>query len=323
MKDLRRFLSIAVIVSTVLALLAVRDIAQPRGQKEYRGYIGNYTSKTSSKGIYEFRFDAATGKMSALELAGETQDPSWVVVHPNGKYLYAANEMGKPSTVSAFAINPASGKLTLLNELPALGEDPCHLSFDRSGRFLFVANYTSGTVAVFPIRADGSLGEHTAALEDKGATGPNKKRQDRSHAHWIAPSEHNRFVYVADLGLDRVLVYAFDASKGTLAPLTEAAGAELKPGTGPRHIAFSQDGKFMYSIDANTGKLTQVADISTGGKEPRHFAIDPTGNFLLAENQLSDSIVEFRIDLTTGKLTPTGETLSAPSPICIAFARAE
>src|SRR5437016_4399561 len=168
MKDLRRFLSIAVIVSAVLALLAVRDIAQPRGQKEYRGYIGNYTSKTSSKGIYEFRFDAATGKMSALELAGETQDPSWVVVHPNGKYLYAANEMGKPSTVSAFAINPASGKLTLLNELPALGEDPCHLSFDRSGRFLFVANYTSGTVAVFPIRADGSLGEHTAALEDKG-----------------------------------------------------------------------------------------------------------------------------------------------------------
>src|SRR5579863_10457135 len=236
MITLRRIFSVAVLLFAPLALLSAGPKAKSRTAKTYRAYVGNYTSKTSSKGIYEFTFDSATGKMSALELAGETKDPSWVIVHPTGKYLYAANERGKESTISAFAIEAKSGKLTLLNTMPALGEDPCHLAIDRTGKFLLTAIYSSGNVAVFPILPDGKLGEHTALVTDQGQPGPNTKRQEGPHAHWIGTSEDNRFVYVSDLGLDKVLVYNFDASKGTL---SAADSAVAKPGTGPRHVAFS------------------------------------------------------------------------------------
>jgi 6-phosphogluconolactonase len=366
-----------------LALLAVRGGAPTSPTKVYRAYVGTYTAKTNSKGIYEFDFDPATGKMSAAHVAGETKDPSWAVVHPNGRFLYSVNETGKAGTVSAFAIAPESGKLTLLDQLPALGEDPCYLSFDKTGKFLFVANYTSGNVAVFPILGDGKLGQHTARQQDSGKLGPNKERQEAPHAHFVTPSEHNRFVYVSDLGLDRVLIYKFDSAKGTLAQVPDNSWATLQPGSGPRHAAFPKNGKFMYvvgemasavtvfanenqesfrsvqtvpmlpvgfsgrndaaeieihpngkflyasnrghdsivvfAVDPTNGTLKQVDDISTGGREPRHFVIDPTGRFLLAENQLSDTIVEFRIDATTGKLTATGETISVPTPVCIAF----
>src|SRR6266446_3595550 len=166
MNNLRRFISLTILLTAPLVLRAGRDAAKPASHTEYRAYVGNYTNKTDSKGIYEFRFDAATGKMTALELAGETKDPSWVVLHPSGKFLYAANETGKASTVSAFSVEPKTGKLTLLNSLPALGEDPCHLSIDRTGKFLLAANYSSGNVVVFPILSDGKLGEHTANAKD-------------------------------------------------------------------------------------------------------------------------------------------------------------
>ena len=396
MKNRRGFLAAAILaIALSLLLFAGPEKAKPARGKEYRAYVGNYTTKTDSKGIYDFRFDSETGKMSTLELVGESKDPSWVVVHPSGRYLYAANEHGKDSTISAFAIEPKTGKLTLLNQLPALGEDPCHLSFDRTGKFLLTANYTSGNVAVFPILPDGKLGEHTALQKDTGTLGPNKERQEAAHAHWI--TEHGNTVFVADLGLDRVLVYAFDPVNGTLGPIREAGPKNIRPqeplvlsaGTGPRHVAISSpgnrnltrfmyilgeldssvtvigttkeggfrgagkkvpmlpagftgrndaaeieihpSGKFLYasnrghdsivvySIDQDRGRLTPVADVPSGGKEPRHFAIDPSGKFLLAENQNTNTIVEFRIDPVNGKLTPTGETLSVPSPVCIAF----
>src|SRR5258708_16169299 len=222
MNNLRRLFSIAIVSITPFGLLTGRGGAKPSPKTHYIAYVGNYTNKTDSKGIYEFRFDAETGKMTALELAGETKDPSWVVLHPSGKFLYAANEMGKASTVSAFSVEPKTGKLTLLNSLPALGEDPCDLSFDHTGKFLLVANYSSGNVVVFPILSDGKLGEHTANVKDQGNVGPNKERQEGPHAHWIAASEHNRFVYVADFGLDPVLFYKFDATKRTLQPAHSA-----------------------------------------------------------------------------------------------------
>jgi 6-phosphogluconolactonase len=325
MNNLRRILSIALLLIAPLALFVARGGAKPFPHSEFIAFVGNYTTKTDSKGIYEFRFDAATGKMSALELAGATKDPSWVVVHPDGKYLYAANEMGKGSTVSAFAIDPKSGKLTFLNELPALGDDPCHLSFDRTGKFLLSANYTSGNVVVYPILADGRLGEHTALQEDMGKTGPNSKRQDRSHAHWIATSENNQFAYVADLGLDNVLVYKFDATKGTLTP---DALAEFKPGTGPRHIAFSRDRKYMYvlgelastvTVFASDGpeKFRSVQSVPmlpagfSGRNDAAEIEIHPSGKFLYASNRGHDSIVAYAIDAKNGTLTqvedvPTG-----------------
>jgi 6-phosphogluconolactonase len=327
MKITRRFFAILIVLTAPLALRAGRDAAKSAWPKQYRAYVGNYTTKTSSKGIYEFRFDAATGKMSALELAGESKDPSWVAVHPSGKYLYASNEMGKTSTVSAFAIEPQSGKLTLLNELPALGEDPCHLSFDRTGKFLFSANYTSGNVVVYPILADGRLGEHTALLEDQGTTGPNTKRQDRSHAHWIAPSEHNRFVYVADLGLDRVLVYKFDSRKGTLSQMPASASAELKPGSGARHVAFSKNGNFMYVLGELESTVTVFANGNqesfqsiqsvpmlpegfSGRNDAAEIEIHPNGKFLYASNRGHDSIVVYAIDPKKGTLTQVADVPS-------------
>ncbi len=325
MNNLSRILSTALLLSAPLALYAGRGGAKPSSHTKYIAYVGNYTNKTDSEGIYVFRFDAATGKMSGLELAGATKDPSWVVVHPSGKYLYAANEMGKDSSVSAFAIDRSSGKLTFLNELPALGEDPCHLSFDRSGKFLLSANYSSGNVVVYPILADGKLGEHTALQEDKGKTGPDAKRQDRSHAHWIAASENNQFVYVADLGLDQVLVYKFDPAKGTL---TADDSADFKPGTGPRHVAFSRDHKYMYVLGELASTVTvfssdgpeQFRSIQnvpmlpagfSGRNDAAEIEMHPSGKFLYASNRGHDSIVAYAIDAGSGKLAqvqdvPTG-----------------
>ena len=299
-----------------------RPAENPSAHQKYFVYVGNYTAKTDSKGIYLFEFSADTGKLTAKGLAGETTDPSWVVVHPDGKFLYAANESGKASSVSAFSIDPKTGKLTLLNKLPALGEDPCHLSFDKTGKYLFLANYTSGNVVVFPILPDGSLGEHTALESDPGLTGPNKKRQDRSHAHWIEPSAHNNFVYVSDLGVDRVLIYKFDASNGTLArgePVDHYSAA-VSPGAGPRHVVFAPDGKFMYvlaelsstvTVFANEGQETfrNIQEISalpkgfTGRNDAAEIALLPNGRFLYTSNRGHDSIAVFSIDPAKGTLT--------------------
>src|SRR6266404_5232695 len=237
----------------LFCLLVTQPAVPQTPSQKFLVFVGTYTHDTNSKGIYAYEFDAASGKLTPKGLAAETSNPSWVVIHPNGKWAYAANESGKQSTISAFSIDAKSAKLTLLNKLPALGEDPCYLSFDKTGKYLFVANYTSGNVVVFPILADGKLGEHTGLVKNEGTLGPNKERQEGPHAHWVEPSARNRFVYVADLGLDRVLIYNFDAAKGTLTPGAKSSSANpgdpfsatLNPGTGPRHVAFSRDGNFM------------------------------------------------------------------------------
>src|SRR5215470_1280356 len=208
MKIIRRaFAFLLVLSASVAPLLLARNTDKPAEKKSYIVYVGTYTTKTASKGIYTFRYDASSGKLTPLGVAAETPDPSWVAVHPSGKFLYSVNEAGKSSMVSAFAIDSSSGKLTLLNQVPALGEDPCYLSFDKTGKYVLVANYTSGNVVVFPIDADGKLGAATANVRDEGTLGPNPERQEGPHAHWV--KELGRNVFVADLGLDRVLVYRF------------------------------------------------------------------------------------------------------------------
>ena len=259
-----------------------------------------------------------------------------MALHPSGKYLYAANETGKGSTVSAFSVEPKTGKLTLLNSLPALGEDPCHLAFDRTGKYLFVANYSSGNAVVYPILADGKLGEATASVTDKGKLGPDTKRQDGPHAHWVGPSADNRFVYVADLGLDLIFIYQFDAANGHLGvfprrdvppdgPLqTEPLSIQLNPGTGPRHAAISQNGLFIYVLGELKSTITffpnppgpiQSLPMLPAGFSGRNDAaeieIHPSGKFLYASNRGQDSIVVYAIDQSNGKLTqveavPTG-----------------
>ena len=325
--------------TTSLAVLALAGAAgRPATSHSYLALVGTYTNKTDSKGIYLYEFDAETGKLTAKGLTAETRDPSWLAVHPSGKFVYAANESGKRSAVSAFALDAQSGRLTLLNQLPALGEDPCYLSFGRTGKYLFVANYSSGNFVVFPILPDGKLGEHTALVKDSGPLGPNKQRQEAPHAHWIGVSARNRFAYVADLGLDRVLIYKFDAAKGTLAreeappPDTKAGAAKpddafsatLIPGTGPRHVAFSPDGNIMYvlgelqstvTVFANGARETyrEIQRISAlperfaGRNDAAEIALHPGGRWLYTSNRGHDTIAVFAVDPDKGTLRKTGD----------------
>jgi 6-phosphogluconolactonase len=305
---------------------------------KYVLFVGTYT-KGESQGIYSYRFDERSGKLTSLGLVAKTDNPSFLsVVAPESKFLYAVNEIrdykgAASGAVTAFVIHRKTGKLTQLNEVASAGADPCYISFDRSGKYALVANYTGGNVAVFPLFSDGRIGEATSAVKDAGSLGPNGARQESPHAHFIQASARNRFVYVADLGLDRVLIYKFDATKGTLnpgEPAIEASGhiedgrnffsATLAPGTGPRHIAFSADGNFMYVIGeldstvtvfANDEKETfrAIQKISTrqpgatGVNGAAEIALHPNGKFLYASNRGDDSIAVFSVDRKSGKLT--------------------
>jgi 6-phosphogluconolactonase len=319
------------------AFIAPLFVAIPAGSAQnsspshkYFVYVGSYTAKTESKGIYLYEFSTDTGKLTPKGLASETADPSWLAIHPNGKFLYAANETDKNGTISAFAIDSKTGKLTLLNKLSALGESPCYLSFDQTGRYLFVANYTSGSVVVFAILADGSLGAHTSLLTDQGTVGPNKKRQEGPHAHWIQASPDNKSVYVADLGLDRILVYRFDVAKGTLTPSEpmDKSSAVVTPGDGPRHIIFSANQKYMYVLSELTGTVTVFSSDGhntfknlqeipglpqgfNGRNDAAEIAMLPGGKFLYTSNRGHDAISVFAVDSAKGTLTqiadvPTG-----------------
>jgi 6-phosphogluconolactonase len=394
MKNTRRYFSFLFVLAAPLgALLAAQNPhKKPARRGQYLVYVGTYTTKTDSKGIYAYRFDAASGELSAIGLAAESADPSFVAVHRSGKYLYAVNEVGdfggsNSGAVSAFAIDRKTGKLTFLNQVATRGAGPCHVSLDKTGKSVLVANYDGGSVAVFPVLADGSLGKDSAFVQHTGS-GPNKERQEAPHAHWFGTSPDNRFALAVDLGLDEVLIYRFDSSKGSLTP-NDSPFAKVNPGAGPRHLAFLQDGKFAYvlaemenavtafsysqkagslsalqtvstlpkeysgpteaaelivhpsgkflyasnragidsitafAIDPAKGTLTLVGQYPTKGKTPRNFAIDPTGAFLLAANEESNNIVVFKIDATTGALTPTGQTVEVPAPVCITFVPAE
>jgi len=321
MRKLRYAVYAALVLFVPMMLAGESPVPHPA--RTYRAYLGSYTSKTESKGIYQFTFDSVTGKMSSPELAAEATDPSWVLVHPSGKYLYAANEKDQGSTISAFSIDSGSGKLALLNSEPAEGEGPCHLAFDRTGKFLLVANYSTGNAVVFPILAGGKLGGPTASATDQGEHGPHQN-QKGPHAHWIGASRDNRLVYVADLGLDKVLLYEFDAAKGTLAP---AGAAVVKAATGPRHVAFSADEKFLYVLGELDSTVTVFAHEKkafkpvqsvpmlpagfSGRNDAAEIALHPGGKFLYASNRGHDSFAVYSVNQKDGKLTqveivPTG-----------------
>lgn len=336
MKTSRQTFALLVVVfATVAALLPAQTAHKTTAKKNYLAFVGTYTTKTSSKGIYAFRYDGSSGRLKPMGVAAETQDPSWVAIHPSAKFLYAANEAGKNSTISAFSLDAQSGRLTLLNQLPALGEDPCYLSFDRTGKYVFVANYTSGNVVVFPIGADGKLSAATANVRDEGKLGPNKERQEAPHAHWIAQSLVDNGVYVADLGLDRVVAYGFDPTKGTLSagPVRSSfsyrmldRSAKLSQGTGPRHAVFASRGLRMYVVGELQSTVTVFHMIGTddfvpvsfqkisalpkgfsGRNDAAEIAIHPNGKFLYSSNRGHDSIALFHIDPASGKLTAAGD----------------
>jgi len=307
----------------VLAVLTALTSAVSASDK-YLFYVGTYTESTQSKGIYAYRFDPSTGESTPLGLAAETTNPSFLALHPNGKYLYAVNEVQKyqgPNSggVSAFSIDRASGKLMFLNEVSSRGADPCYIIVDDTGKYVLVANYTGGSITVFPILADGKLGEATAFIQHTGH-GTNPQRQEGPHAHSIDLSPDERFAFVDDLGLDELLVYKFDKAKGSLVP-NDPPFAKLDPGAGPRHFALHPSGKFAYvvaemgmtvnafAVDLKTGKLRKLQTISTlpadfkGENDDAEIHIHPNGKFLYASNRGHDSIAVFAIDPAKGTLT--------------------
>ncbi len=298
--------------------------AEPQ-KGNYLFYVGTYTEGASkSKGIYAYRYDASTLDITSLGVAAVTTNPSWVALHPSGRFLYAVNEVQNykgPNSggVSAFAVDRTTGKLTFLNEVASRGADPCYITVDKTGKYVLVANYTGGSIAAFPISDDGKLGEASAFVQHTGH-GENPKRQEGPNAHSIDLSPDNRFAMVDDLGLDELLVYKFDGAKGTLTP-NDPAFAKLDPGAGPRHFALHPSGKFAYvisemhstvtalSADLKAGTFHSLQTISTlpdDFKAPNDDAeveVHPSGKFLYASNRGHDSITVFAIDPAKGTLT--------------------
>jgi 6-phosphogluconolactonase len=291
--------------------------------KSYFVYIGTYTNNTTSKGIYVYRLNPATGEVTDIGLAAETTSPSFLAADPKGRFVYAVNEIGdykgeKAGSVSAFSVDPKTGKLTFLNAVSTKSPGPCHLAVDKTAKTLLVANYSGGSVTAFPIGADGKVGESTSFDQHTGS-GPDAKRQEAPHAHCANISANNKFAMVNDLGLDKVFVYKLDAAGSKISPNSPAT-ASVKPGSGPRHFAFHPNNKNAYVInemastvtgfdyDARKGALKEIQTISTlpadykGDTTTAEIFVHPSGKFLYGSNRGHDSIAVFSID-AAGKLT--------------------
>ena len=301
---------------------------QTDGAKPMTVYVGTYTGE-KSKGIYQFRLEAGEPpRLAPAGLAAEANSPAFLQADPKRHFLFAVNEAptfeGKPTgAVSSFQLDPASGKLTLLNTVPSKGAGPCHLCLDKTGRSLVVANYNSGSVAVIKVQPDGHLGEATDFIQHTGSS-VNRQRQEGPHAHCAILDRANRFAFICDLGLDKILIYRFDPERGKLTP-NEPAFATVKPGAGPRHMTFRPDGKFAYVINemassvtafaynSGSGALTEVQTISTlpkdfnGHNSGAEIAVHPNGKFLYASNRGRDSVAIFKLEPDKGTLERIGE----------------
>jgi 6-phosphogluconolactonase len=318
MKYIRTFLLSGLMIAAMTFASAAREPAPPKGG--YLVYVGTYTGP-QSKGIYVFHFNPVTGQVTDPELAGEAGNPSWLAIDPTRRFLYAVSEYnGDKSSLSAFGIDRATGKLTLLNTVPAGGRSAVYTWIDNTGKNALVANYHGGSVVVRRIKEDGSLGEQTAFVQHTGSSVTPRQSQPFAHSIYLSPD--NRFALVPDLGLDKVVVYRFDVAKGTLAP-NDPPFAKIKPGSGPRHLAFHPNGKWVYLVaeisrtvtqfawDANRGALTELQTISAlslsnvppGRAGTAEVQVAPSGRFLYASNRGPDTIAVFSINPKDGSLT--------------------
>lgn len=311
------------LIASVWPAAGAEAPAAPVGQ--FWVYVGTYTGK-KSQGIYVCRLDAVTGKLSAPELAAETPNPTFLAIHPRLPALYsvgrpvllAANET-RNGSVSGFAMDRQTGKLSPINQQSSRGNGPCHVSLDATGQCVLVANYGSGSIAALPLKGDGSLVEASAFVQHVGS-GVNKKRQEGPHAHWIDVSPDNRFAFTCDLGLDQVLSYKLDLAKGSLEP-NQPPFVTVTPGAGPRHLAFHPNGRFAYlinemgctmtafSYEAARGALQELQTVSTlpagctNQNTCAEVEVHPSGKFLYGSNRGHDSIVVYALDAQTGRMT--------------------
>jgi 6-phosphogluconolactonase len=293
--------------------------------KEMLLYIGTYTSSGKSQGIYVHKFNAESGKLTPLHTVKDVAEPSYLTIGKGGKYLYAVNELleyegKKAGAVSAFAIDKKTGNLQFLNRRTSLGGAPCFITQSENQKFVLVANYLGGNVSVYPVEKDGRLGASVDLAQHTGI-GPNKDRQEAAHAHSITLDRNNRFAFAADLGIDKLMIYRFDDQTGKLAPNEAQAFFQSKPGAGPRHFTFHENGKFAFLIneldltvtslayDEKLGTLKEIESVptmppgvSTTGVTCADIHVSPNGKFLYGTNRGHNSLVSYRIDEQTGRL---------------------
>jgi 6-phosphogluconolactonase len=369
---MKRFFLIAVL------LISVQAFAQKTAPTSYDLVVGTYT-KGTSKGIYVYRFYTETGKLAYLSRIDDVSNPSYVCVSKDNHFIYAVNEDGKDGGVSAFTFDPHVGTMKLLNRQPSAGADPCYISIDEDRKNAFVANYSSGSLAVLPINKDGSLQKPSQVIQDEGK-GPDTARQKGPHVHIAYLSPDEKYLLYTDLGTDKMSIARYRPSKPE--PLTLQTSVSVKPGNGPRHLVFSNDHKYLYllqemgsainvyqfnggkpkeiqsvnmlitgfkgtngaaaikvtpdgnflyatdrleassilvySINPENGKLTFMERHLTA-KNPRDFAIDPTGKWLLVASQDDNNIQVFKINPGTGTLSSTGISVQTGNPVCLKF----
>lgn len=295
--------------------------------KSYFAFIGTYTRAPSqSEGIYVQRFDPATGALTPLSATGGIVNPSFLAVHPGGKYLYAVAEVAEGGNrtggaITAYSIDRKSGALTRINQQSTKSAGPCHLAVDSTGKTVVVANYHGGAVTVFQVKPDGGLTEATDFVQHTGSTKVDPRRQDTAHAHSATIDASNKHVFIADLGKDQVITYALDAAAGKV---RQTGSVNTAPGAGPRHFDFHQNGKFAYvinelgntvtafSYDPAKGALREFQTVPTlpagwtGSNTTADVHVHPSGKWLYGSNRGHHSIAMYSIDQATGKLTSLG-----------------
>lgn len=383
MNNSRRTVLKMIATLPIFAVLPISTVLAA-SSSAYFAYVGCRTTKerkAHGKGINVYRVDPPSGQWTHVQLVGDLVNPSFLAMDRTQRFLYAVH--GDFSEVSAFTIEPTSGKLTFLNRQSTEGKNPVHLVADPNNRYMLIANYATGTLASLPIQSDGSLGSVVDLATLPGEPGPHKEQQKSSHPHQIRFDVQEKFIHVPDKGLDKVFSFKVDSTSGKFLP-TDPAWVVTREGAGPRHIDFHPSGKFAYvideldssittyeydeetsamrpiqvvstiptnftgdntaaeiavahlgrilygsnrghdsifsmAIDQKTGLLTPIEWTSSQGKGPRFFALDPAQEYLYAANENSDTIVAFKVNSTTGDLSPTGQIIQTGSPVCIIF----
>lgn len=319
-------MSIATHAIILSLLLSVSIVTLAQSSKDLL-YVGTYADR-GSQGIYVLEFDRATGQLSELQTVKDKESPSFLAIHPNGKYLYAVyregkNAQDKNGMVIAFAIDPKNGKLRKINEQSSEGPGPCHVSVDPAGKLAYVSNYSGGSLAAYPIGPDGRLEGATDMIQHTGGS-VNPNRQQEPHMHSIIPSADGDIVYASDLGLDKIMMYRPDRSVGELSP-AQPPFATSTPGAGPRHFALHPSGSWAFSIEElsstiasyqvneDNGVLSLVDRATTlpkgasaEGNSTADIHVSPDGKFVYGSNRGHNSIVIYAIDTDTGKLTYVG-----------------
>lgn len=316
--------------TSLLLIMALLFTAAPftHGDEpvKQRVYLGTYTGP-KSKGIYVCELDSETGKLTEPRVAAETKSPSFLALHPDGKHLYAVNEVDsflgkKAGGITAFTIDDKTGSLTKLNEQESGGTGPCHLVVDREGKCVLVANYGGGSCGTVVLKSDGSLGDLTSFFQHEAKPAAPGAKVRPPHGHSINVSPDNKLAFCADLGRDEIVLYNLDAAAGKLTKHDPPAG-NCPEGSGPRHFALHPNGKIAYAIneskltitvfafDAAKGSLTELQTISTlpegvTGGSTAEIVVHPSGKFVYGSNRGHNSIAVFQVDPSSGKLTAAG-----------------